>query len=183
MRSKMCGCSPLIFFCVQNMIPCRRVLWMALWFRFRVCFGFASTPSSQRRQATRAVQTRIHPPTLLLRTSAALFIRFQEHPVSAPFLFLFPSHPASVRLPVSFCLPQKPSFSSAAVSSAPEEEPVSGDTWYSQQAFRAINQAVGRVIRHRGDHGSVIFADARFAGANSMPRQSLCRWMRSWVQE
>lgn len=36
-----------------------------------------------------------------------------------------------------------------------------GDLWYNQQAFRAINQCVGRVIRHRRDYGAVLFFDQR----------------------
>ncbi|MFS7974257.1 putative DNA helicase [Helianthus anomalus] len=39
---------------------------------------------------------------------------------------------------------------------------LTGDEWYSQQASRAVNQAVGRVIRHRHDHGAIIFCDERF---------------------
>jgi Rad3-related DNA helicase len=31
-----------------------------------------------------------------------------------------------------------------------------GSSWYSQQAFRAIAQALGRCIRHAGDYGTVI---------------------------
>jgi regulator of telomere elongation helicase 1 len=36
-----------------------------------------------------------------------------------------------------------------------------GNDWYSQQASRAVNQAVGRVIRHRHDYGAIILADER----------------------
>lgn len=32
------------------------------------------------------------------------------------------------------------------------EKPVSGNEWYSAQAWKAVNQAVGRVIRHRYAH-------------------------------
>lgn len=32
------------------------------------------------------------------------------------------------------------------------EKPVSGNEWYSAQAWKAVNQAVGRVIRHRYTH-------------------------------
>lgn len=34
--------------------------------------------------------------------------------------------------------------------------------WYSQEAARAVNQAIGRVIRHRHDYGAIIFCDDRF---------------------
>jgi len=39
---------------------------------------------------------------------------------------------------------------------------LTGDEWYNQQASRAVNQAVGRVIRHRHDYGAIIFCDERF---------------------
>ncbi|CAA6655856.1 unnamed protein product [Spirodela intermedia] len=36
-----------------------------------------------------------------------------------------------------------------------------GSEWYCHQAFRALNQAAGRCIRHRFDYGAVIFLDER----------------------
>ena len=57
---------------------------------------------------------------------------------------------------------------------------LTGQEWYNQQAARAINQAIGRVIRHRGDYGAIILADARFAGANV--RSQLSAWIRPYVQ-
>ena len=38
---------------------------------------------------------------------------------------------------------------------------LSGEEWYKQQASRAVNQAVGRVIRHRHDYGAIILCDER----------------------
>lgn len=38
---------------------------------------------------------------------------------------------------------------------------LTGEDWYNQQALRAVNQAVGRVIRHRHDYGAIIFCDER----------------------
>ncbi|KAL2895246.1 Fanconi anemia group J protein-like protein [Bienertia sinuspersici] len=34
---------------------------------------------------------------------------------------------------------------------------LSGSDWYCHQAFRALNQAAGRCIRHRHDYGAIIF--------------------------
>ncbi|KAK4479624.1 hypothetical protein RD792_015150 [Penstemon davidsonii] len=38
---------------------------------------------------------------------------------------------------------------------------LTGEEWYSQQASRAVNQAVGRVIRHQHDYGAIILCDER----------------------
>lgn len=39
---------------------------------------------------------------------------------------------------------------------------LTGEDWYNQQALRAVNQAVGRVIRHQHDYGAIILCDERF---------------------
>ena len=56
---------------------------------------------------------------------------------------------------------------------------LTGSDWYAQQAARAVNQAVGRVIRHRYDFGALLFCDERFAS----PRvsASLPLWMRPYL--
>ena len=38
----------------------------------------------------------------------------------------------------------------------------------------AVNQCVGRVIRHRGDFAAVVLADARYSTADA-PRSGPCR--------
>ena len=42
---------------------------------------------------------------------------------------------------------------------------IDGQQWYVQSACRAVNQAIGRVIRHRHDFGAVLLCDERFASA------------------
>ncbi|KAL0027241.1 hypothetical protein WJX77_006278 [Trebouxia sp. C0004] len=56
---------------------------------------------------------------------------------------------------------------------------LSGDQWYSQQAFRALNQAIGRCIRHRADYGAIMLFDDRFR----QPRyqKNLSRWVRGTI--
>lgn len=44
-----------------------------------------------------------------------------------------------------------------------------------------MNQAIGRVIRHRRDFGCVVLCDARFAEERN--RQSLSLWARPFVRE
>ena len=49
--------------------------------------------------------------------------------------------------------------------------------WYRQQAFRAVNQAIGRVIRHKDDFGVVLLLDPRFKDNIS----KLPAWIRASV--
>jgi len=53
---------------------------------------------------------------------------------------------------------------------------ISGNEWYQIQAARAINQAIGRIIRHKNDFGAIIYLDKRFAD----PKMQ--KYMPSWVK-
>ncbi|XP_024539869.1 regulator of telomere elongation helicase 1 homolog [Selaginella moellendorffii] len=57
---------------------------------------------------------------------------------------------------------------------------LTGEDWYVQQASRAVNQAVGRVIRHKNDYGAIILCDERFAQAGAQSQLSL--WLRPHVK-
>ncbi|TSM94697.1 Regulator of telomere elongation helicase 1 [Bagarius yarrelli] len=57
---------------------------------------------------------------------------------------------------------------------------LSGQEWYRQQASRAVNQAIGRVIRHREDYGAIFLCDYRFKGTDV--RQQLPSWVRPYVR-
>eukprot|EP00981_Chlorochromonas_danica_P002822 scaffold549_cov174-Ochromonas_danica.AAC.6 len=69
-----------------------------------------------------------------------------------------------------------PPFSATATTETAPVPCINGKMWYNQQAFRAINQAIGRCIRHRNDFGSIILLDPRFYQDNVV--QNLSRWMR-----
>ena len=58
---------------------------------------------------------------------------------------------------------------------------LSGDAWYEQQACRAVNQAVGRCVRHAKDWGAVLLADSRFADAGR--RKNLPAWLRHEIRQ
>lgn len=49
----------------------------------------------------------------------------------------------------------------------------SANAWLNIQAFRAINQALGRCIRHKEDWGAVVLADSRY----SNNKQYLSKWI------
>jgi regulator of telomere elongation helicase 1 len=57
---------------------------------------------------------------------------------------------------------------------------LSGAEWYTQQAHRAVNQAVGRVIRNKSDYGAVLLLDSRFGDERN--QQGLSKWVRPHIQ-
>ncbi len=56
---------------------------------------------------------------------------------------------------------------------------LSGHEWYTQQAHRAVNQAIGRVIRNKDDYGAVLLLDHRFSLAAN--QQGLSKWVRPHI--
>ena len=56
---------------------------------------------------------------------------------------------------------------------------LSGEEWYRLQACRAVNQAIGRVIRHRHDYGAIILFDTRYSMQNQI--KELPVWIRDQV--
>ena len=55
-----------------------------------------------------------------------------------------------------------------------------GDEWYTINAHRAVNQSVGRVIRHRKDFGAILLMDDRYTSPTSINR--LSRWMQPFYE-
>ena len=60
-----------------------------------------------------------------------------------------------------------------------ESRQLSGKDWYGQQATRAVNQAIGRVIRHVQDYGSIILCDERFGWRNN--KDGISKWLRNSI--
>ena len=56
---------------------------------------------------------------------------------------------------------------------------LSGAEWYEAQAYRALNQALGRCIRHREDWGAIILAEARFVEQPQRYLRGISRWLRN----
>ncbi|XP_074586059.1 uncharacterized protein LOC141841763 [Curcuma longa] len=57
---------------------------------------------------------------------------------------------------------------------------LSGSEWYCHQAFRALNQAAGRCIRHRFDYGAIIFLDERFKEERNLIYIS--KWLKNSIK-
>ncbi|XP_069739809.1 regulator of telomere elongation helicase 1 isoform X2 [Narcine bancroftii] len=57
---------------------------------------------------------------------------------------------------------------------------LSGQEWYRQQASRAVNQAIGRVIRHQNDYGAIFLCDHRFTGTEV--KSQLPSWLQPHVK-
>ena len=55
-----------------------------------------------------------------------------------------------------------------------------GQAWYDEQAYRALNQGIGRCIRHSRDYGAILLLEARFAKPNMCAK--LSRWFRNCVR-
>eukprot|EP01035_Chromulina_nebulosa_P020423 gene20423-26502_t len=53
---------------------------------------------------------------------------------------------------------------------------LSGQDWYHQSAIRAVNQAVGRIIRHANDWGAIFLLDERYL--QDKQNQHLSKWLR-----
>uniref|UniRef100_A0A8W7P0B9 Regulator of telomere elongation helicase 1 homolog n=1 Tax=Anopheles coluzzii TaxID=1518534 RepID=A0A8W7P0B9_ANOCL len=62
-----------------------------------------------------------------------------------------------------------------------ENELITGNDWYSLEASRAVNQAIGRVIRHKDDYGAILLCDSRFQ--NARQQAQLSAWIHSHLRE
>lgn len=57
----------------------------------------------------------------------------------------------------------------------PKNRMLSSWEWYSLDAVRAVNQAIGRVIRHKNDYGAIFLCDARFMGN----QKNISTWIKN----
>ncbi|KAL9550370.1 hypothetical protein PS6_005585 [Mucor atramentarius] len=60
-------------------------------------------------------------------------------------------------------------------------ELLSGTEWYEAQAYRAINQALGRCIRHKNDWGAIILLEERFNNRNIV--DNLSKWVKGQYKQ
>ncbi|XP_077442321.1 regulator of telomere elongation helicase 1 isoform X2 [Vanacampus margaritifer] len=62
----------------------------------------------------------------------------------------------------------------------PGQKVLTGWEWYREQGFRAVNQAIGRVIRHKDDYGAIFLCDQRFKNGDA--QSHLPSWVRPYVR-
>lgn len=86
---------------------------------------------------------------------------------------------ARIHLKKQYLNDAKRRLQSSGAPAATHNLAISGDEWYRQSAWRAVNQAVGRVIRHRLDFGAIILADERFTRE---AEKHLSKWLRPKVK-
>ncbi|CAG2101396.1 unnamed protein product [Medioppia subpectinata] len=51
--------------------------------------------------------------------------------------------------------------------------------WYALQMKRALNQAIGRVVRHKDDYGVIVLLDSRFASLSD----GLSKWIERFIKK
>lgn len=61
-----------------------------------------------------------------------------------------------------------------------QNEMLSGNDWYFLEASRAVNQAIGRVIRHKNDYGAILLCDTRFN--NQQQKNQLSGWIQKHLK-
>lgn len=57
---------------------------------------------------------------------------------------------------------------------------VGGWEWYNLQGSKAVNQAIGRVIRHVHDYGSILLLDSRYCQDGN--RSRISGWLRDRIR-
>ena len=56
---------------------------------------------------------------------------------------------------------------------------ISGHAWYNLLAYRAVNQAIGRVIRHKDDYGLITLIDDRYSKLDV--RENISKWLQDVI--
>eukprot|EP00928_Gymnodinium_smaydae_P038826 TRINITY_DN26684_c0_g1_i1.p1 TRINITY_DN26684_c0_g1~~TRINITY_DN26684_c0_g1_i1.p1 ORF type:complete len:1123 (-),score=213.67 TRINITY_DN26684_c0_g1_i1:504-3872(-) len=74
----------------------------------------------------------------------------------------------------------KRDYNDALARNAAPGTSLNGDAWYNLGAHRAVNQALGRAVRHRADYGAVVLIDSRWTAEGSLRAvKYLPLWLRN----
>jgi len=77
---------------------------------------------------------------------------------------------------------EKMKYNTIMKATHPEQNRINGSEWYSLQAWRALNQALGRCIRHIADYGCMVLIDARF-NSPKKDTSSDCAMLSKWIRD
>merc|ERR1712139_400951 len=73
-------------------------------------------------------------------------------------------------------------YNDALMRTLPSGGALDGNEWYYLGAYRAVNQALGRAVRHREDFGAIVLVDSRWTAKGSVrAAKYLPRWLRQLV--
>jgi regulator of telomere elongation helicase 1 len=72
-------------------------------------------------------------------------------------------------------------MSGCSVTESDTLQCLSAEEWYLLEATRAVNQAIGRVIRHKNDYGAILLCDQRFEGLSF--QAALSSWVRPHIKK
>ncbi|XP_029836155.3 regulator of telomere elongation helicase 1 homolog [Ixodes scapularis] len=81
-----------------------------------------------------------------------------------------------VGFPLPPCFDPRVQLKKQYLDESASKSTFSGNDWYLLQATRAVNQAIGRVIRHQDDFGAVLFCDKRYSEKRNLSQ--LSKWIR-----
>lgn len=56
---------------------------------------------------------------------------------------------------------------------------LSSEKWYENQMLRAVNQAVGRIVRHKSDYGIVLLLDVKY----EQKKCGLSKWLHKFIRD
>lgn len=62
-----------------------------------------------------------------------------------------------------------------------DKYPLSGERWYTLNALKAVNQAIGRILRHKEDYGVIGLFDERFFNKKEI-KENLSSWAKDTLQ-
>ena len=107
----------------------------------------------------------------VFRGKASEGMNFSDNMARGVFLIGIPYPP--LKEPV---IELKKQYLNGIVNSPDQEvKPIGGNHWYELEGIVAVNQALGRVIRHKDDYGLLLFFDTRYNG------NKVTKYFPEWV--
>ncbi|KAG5500489.1 hypothetical protein JKF63_03583 [Porcisia hertigi] len=126
----------------------------------------------RKAEALTAVLSQFQSCTQAPRSGTALFFSVYRGKVSEGLDFT----DDMARLVLCLGLPLQPLRSWRVIA----QRDYSGPEWYVTDAVRAVNQALGRCLRHVQDYGAVVLLDERYT--QPVYQQRLSKWCRAAIQ-